>query len=1076
MFLGRKKAKGTPTAWCLILDRLTEESREQSARLIAPVFGLSHADSLELLGSLPLALIDDLSEETALKLQEYLAGSGAEIRITCDKSLKQKCFRTLWPEAPDLSFLDESGRDEADDMIPDEESNAADPVSGATAEETVEVPADEEPAPSPDALFFPEVPETSLHSVQEHTGPLMAFCSTELELLIGKVELWKKECSVWQQKIEQIDGRLGNLYEERNHLTQRFLNVEFLAQARQDDIGKLLDALLALDGKCRGFEADYREARHKFAQNLNFFIQEMEGWRPKAEDMVHSLRSFEAARAELEDTMRRMESLSRQREEERRQSDEKIRELKGIAAEAQSLRAASEASLGDVTRREEDLKAKIENIEREYRAEVEKLRDEARQAGEETAEIRELLKTIESESFRLRGELENKGGIENELSRARVHIGELEDEIACLGSTLRDKEGLEPSLASARDTIRELEGQIAELEEKTARKGELEAEISAVSGRISEMEASLENAEKRAREAEAGLAASGERCRSLEAESAGLREALKQKDRIEGELSGASQRIREVEAGMAAAGERYRTLENETAGLREALNRKHSLEQELSGSAARVKELEAVLQDTGNRVREMEKESADLRETLKRREHAEADLKDSRESASRLAKDLEETRVRVSELEFEAAGLREALSGKTDLEAACSGLESRIHELESEIKVQAEKLAEKEGLERGLDEAREGLEQAAALRAEVDRLQDENRHIRQEAERNQAALESRCSEAELAGYAMKEQVDEKVRELSALQDRMNLEREELQRSLEGGAAERAAHQGRLEQTLAVKEKELQDLRAQIESGIRDRETLRQQTQTRLQELDENLRKTEAERDVLRDREKELEQRVSALADEAAEFKSRIHTLDHDWRQRASSLEAEVQAAREKQSVSGEERLRKQEEAIADLTRERDGLNARLEDLTVQIRSREEEFSRGLEEMKHELDESRRVVEEWKAKNTALESRLQAQEAGRKESPDPKPAASDDHALAELCSRIDKRIEEWHGRCLEISDKVKTLQNAEMRLLMELGRTQDAYNWKFKISELNKSLVELRDSCQTLRKEIGRSGG
>ena len=106
MLLGNKKNQENEQNWCLVLNPLPSEiDKRKVAHKISEVFSLSLEEATDLVSNTPIILLDNLTRPMAVKVKDYFRSTGAEMFLTNDVFLKRKCYRTVWPEPPNLSFL-----------------------------------------------------------------------------------------------------------------------------------------------------------------------------------------------------------------------------------------------------------------------------------------------------------------------------------------------------------------------------------------------------------------------------------------------------------------------------------------------------------------------------------------------------------------------------------------------------------------------------------------------------------------------------------------------------------------------------------------------------------------------------------------------------------------------------------------------------------------------------------------------------------------------------------------------------------------------------------------------------------
>ena len=93
--------------WSVILNPLRGElDRKRVAEKVSELFRLSFEEARELVRNTPLILLDELPHQAALQIQNIFQEIRADVTLTCDSLAKRRCYRAVWPEPPNLSFLD----------------------------------------------------------------------------------------------------------------------------------------------------------------------------------------------------------------------------------------------------------------------------------------------------------------------------------------------------------------------------------------------------------------------------------------------------------------------------------------------------------------------------------------------------------------------------------------------------------------------------------------------------------------------------------------------------------------------------------------------------------------------------------------------------------------------------------------------------------------------------------------------------------------------------------------------------------------------------------------------------------
>ena len=124
MLTGTKKVQPGGQDWFVVLNPLKSElERNKIAREIAQAFRLPVDEAIDLVQNTPIILIDNLLYATALQVKQYFKSSQAAIVVSNDSLLKRRCYRTVWPTPPSLSFLHQSGSPAAPSLKNETEKN-----------------------------------------------------------------------------------------------------------------------------------------------------------------------------------------------------------------------------------------------------------------------------------------------------------------------------------------------------------------------------------------------------------------------------------------------------------------------------------------------------------------------------------------------------------------------------------------------------------------------------------------------------------------------------------------------------------------------------------------------------------------------------------------------------------------------------------------------------------------------------------------------------------------------------------------------------------------------------------------
>ena len=187
MLLGNKKNQEKEQNWSLVLNPVSNEiDRHKLSQKIAEAFRLSLDEALDLVRNTPIILLDNMSRDAAAKAKDYFSGLNGEMFLTNDVYVKRKCYRTVWPEQPDLSFLEEP--------------------------QTVALPVSQ-PAAAPQYKLKPEEALYELRSLQDpqvkpetqKKESVNAGKADDSARDFTQIRRLEKEASVWREKFELIE-------------------------------------------------------------------------------------------------------------------------------------------------------------------------------------------------------------------------------------------------------------------------------------------------------------------------------------------------------------------------------------------------------------------------------------------------------------------------------------------------------------------------------------------------------------------------------------------------------------------------------------------------------------------------------------------------------------------------------------------------------------------------------------------------------------------------------------------------------------------------------------------------------
>lgn len=432
MLLRNKKTQGEEQNWCLILNPLRNEiDKKKIAVKIAQVFSLSPEEASDLVANTPIILLDNLTREVASKLKDYFLSTGADMLLTNDILQKRKCYRTVWPEPPKLTFLLDWSSLEEKGM-----AGAVQPPEDSIVETR---------------SFLPE------KSSAQEPKPQNAFQDKERERLLEEIERWRKECLSFQDESrrlkEEIEKGVGKAILSQDYSE----SAEFGSQIKEKEkeIKELRLLYSNAQEKHEMLKEESRETRVLYEEKITFLTRENEQWKRKIQELNTAMQALQQglhkekqsaaelfvrhdgeikrAKEDYEDSSRLLrENLSRSLAEieqaklQSRQAVEKSRIL-------ETAKETLERKLNELT---DQLAQDSEKIQGFLRREQEL---EARFAQEKSLreKIEQRAVELEHAQPRLMHELE---AVSEEVRRCEARALELEKEVAQIRAAYENQE------------------------------------------------------------------------------------------------------------------------------------------------------------------------------------------------------------------------------------------------------------------------------------------------------------------------------------------------------------------------------------------------------------------------------------------------------------------------------------------------------------------------------------------------------------------------------------------------------------------------------------------------------------
>lgn len=466
------KVPGEERNWSVILNPLSSElDRKRVGEKISELFHISPEDARELVQNTPIILLDRLSHPAALRMQNIFQGVRANVTLTSDHVVKRRCFRALWPEEPNLSFLESPAATAVEEKAEGEISsglekkcreleilyqeqvrenqalrqNLEKELSGQSEKET-------HPLRSVEGDWEERYQnlKAEYHETKEIYEEKILARERDFEALKGQLEeldLWRERCQGCEKEIEALRTQLKEL------------------SVWQEKVRNLDDENKAFQERIRHLEAD-QEALERTAKERS---EEVRLWREKYQARERELEALRERVRELEPWVREASELGRQN----REFQERLKELESAKREIERFLKDRSEEVNLWREKYHLLAQKSERFESLYEA-------ERKRCGEKEEAVRQASELAESWQKRYEGSEENQKRLEQEFSQISR---DREDEIQRLREMNRELQTqLEATQRQGRDLLFRIEQQ--ELIEK---RGRLASELAVKEAQLKEL-------------------------------------------------------------------------------------------------------------------------------------------------------------------------------------------------------------------------------------------------------------------------------------------------------------------------------------------------------------------------------------------------------------------------------------------------------------------------------------------------------------------------------------------------------------------------------------------------------------
>jgi len=411
MLLSNRKNQEREQNWSLVLNPVSNEiDKHKLAQKISEAFKLSQEESLDLVNNTPIILLDNLTRSIADSVKIFFETMPAELFLTNDVYLKRKCYRTVWPEQPSLSFL-----------------------------ERVAVPVNPKAEAPENRRLAPDEALNELRSLQpEMSAKNEKNKSSEVTREAEKAKIAReasnKETEIWRKKFEELEQEASNLRGQLKDYSRRSAAQQgdsTRIQTLEQEAARLKAVVKSAEQKYEAIQEEYRQARALYENKVVTSQEEARKWKTKLDEVSQKSRLAAEDSLKLEKRM-----LEGEREAENLRSDKnritgELEKLRKHFSEEQLVRAKTE-QLQSVLSQENTL----------LRQELEKLRLQTRDL-EQTLQSKQI--TLDDSVRKLRVSEEaraildqERAAVQKEAEDFSFRCGALELEIKSSHKTLEE--------------------------------------------------------------------------------------------------------------------------------------------------------------------------------------------------------------------------------------------------------------------------------------------------------------------------------------------------------------------------------------------------------------------------------------------------------------------------------------------------------------------------------------------------------------------------------------------------------------------------------------------------------------
>ncbi|MCB9800283.1 MAG: hypothetical protein H6757_05955 [Candidatus Omnitrophica bacterium] len=399
MLLGNKKNnnKEKEQNWCLILNPIASAiDRQKISRKISATFSLSPDEALDLVSNTPIILLDNLTRSIASMAKDYFSIANAEIFLTNDVYVKRKCYRAVWPEPPNLSFLNSQPQiEQTESLVEIQEDRMLEPEE---ALHEIRSMRDES------ILKDHEEEIQAMPTPMDHSAGV---AKQERKQLEKEIQHWQNKNEKQRLEIEELKDRLHDL----EVTSDEKVSVEVLAE-RNAQLQRQKDLLNNAEQRYAGLQEEYRQARTLLEDKIKLISQELNAWKTKAEETEGQSKTLSDDKSVLKG---RIDQLTKELETLLEDNRKLITDKKSLETNQQNATSSHKQTLQKHSELEASKKQLIDELQ-QLRNRHEDLEKEIVKADRRIFELEETNRDLDKNNRELQSKLEQDAVEREELS------------------------------------------------------------------------------------------------------------------------------------------------------------------------------------------------------------------------------------------------------------------------------------------------------------------------------------------------------------------------------------------------------------------------------------------------------------------------------------------------------------------------------------------------------------------------------------------------------------------------------------------------------------------------------------